>query len=201
VQQRPAQGGRERVVSRPHKIAELASPPIWRGHGGEIGVLLTAVSPSTPFNKERGMTTSHQKEQAERRALAGSTATMSYHTRAAAELQLEQGNAGRWTDKAALSGREPFVKYPAMPEGSPWAGDLSGVEPPLGYAIEAQEVTGEPHEVAASLNTALPNHDGEVVAATAEGSPSSPSAGAREASVVACLAADASHFFNRGRKL
>jgi hypothetical protein len=95
-------------------------------------------------------------EMKERKALAGSTTTMSYHTRALAELQLEQGQSGRFTDKASVNGSKPAVAYPRQPEGSPWAGDLVPPEEPLGWSVEAQEPVGEPHEIAASLAAAAP---------------------------------------------
>jgi hypothetical protein len=87
----------------------------------------------------------------ERKALAASTTTMSYHTRALAELQLEQGQSGRFTDKAVVNGSKPTVGVPRQPEGSPWAGDLVPPEPPLGYEINSQEPCGEPFELAASF--------------------------------------------------
>jgi hypothetical protein len=46
---------------------------------------------------------------------------------------------------------KPETKYPAQPPTSPWAGDPAGIEPPLGVAIDDQEVTGTPTEVAKSL--------------------------------------------------
>jgi hypothetical protein len=95
---------------------------------------------------------SAQEEQRERKALAGSSTTTTYHQRALAELQLEQGQSGRFTDKAVVVGSKPTVQYPRMPEGSPWHSDPVPPEGPLGYAIDAQESVGEVFEVAASLN-------------------------------------------------
>jgi hypothetical protein len=46
---------------------------------------------------------------------------------------------------------KPETKYPAQPPTSPWAGDPAGIEPPLGVAIDEQETTGTPAEVAKSL--------------------------------------------------
>ena len=57
--------------------------------------------------------TSRQDEQRERKALAGSTTTTTYHTRALADLQLEQGQSGRFTDKASVSGAEALSPVPA----------------------------------------------------------------------------------------
>jgi hypothetical protein len=70
-----------------------------------------------------------------------------YHALAQGGLELESG--GRFAVDAAIVGRDP-APYPAQPAGSPWAG-AQPVEPPTGLAIDAQEPTGEPHELAASL--------------------------------------------------
>jgi hypothetical protein len=91
-------------------------------------------------------------EQRERRELLGSNTTITYHSRAAAELQLEQGQSGRFVDKASVVGAEASVRYPRQPASSPWSGSIpEGVEPPLGYAINAQESVGEIFEIEASL--------------------------------------------------
>jgi hypothetical protein len=126
-------------------------------------------------------------EMKERKALAGSTTTMSYHTRALADLQLEQGQSGRFTDKASVSGAEASVRYPRQPATSPWSSDISGVEPPLGYEINSQEPCGEPFELAASL-TPL----GDAVVAR--------EASLRPAPSVVLSPADGANF-RRGRKL
>jgi hypothetical protein len=112
------------------------------------------------------MTTSHQKEQAERRALSGSTTGMTYHSRAAADLALL--GQGRHTQGASVTGSKPAVVYPRMPADSPWAGDLTGTEPALGYEIDAQESVGEFFEVAAS--SALSPDDVAVAAPEASAS-------------------------------
>jgi hypothetical protein len=79
-----------------------------------------------------------------------------------------------------VTGSKPAVAYPRMPPGSPWAGDLTGVEGPLGYEIDAQESVGEPFELAASLAAAAPEVDfhSERAAAPASGSMSPREAGA-----------------------
>jgi hypothetical protein len=89
-------------------------------------------------------------EQRERRELLGSTTTSTFHQRAIADLALE--DQGRHTQGAVVTGSERVPQVPRQPEGSPWSGSIpEGVEPPLGYAINAQESVGEPFEVAASL--------------------------------------------------
>jgi hypothetical protein len=98
------------------------------------------------------MTTSHQKEQAERASLVGSTTGMTYHSRAITGLDLER--SGRHAQHATVVGSKPAVAYPRMPEGSPWHSDLVPPEGPTGYAIDAQEPVGEVFEVEASLREA-----------------------------------------------
>jgi hypothetical protein len=44
----------------------------------------------------------------------------------------------------------PTVEVPRLPEGSPWHHDAVGVEPPLGFSVNAMEPVGEPHEVEAA---------------------------------------------------
>jgi hypothetical protein len=56
---------------------------------------------------------SSDAEMKERKALVGSTTTQTFFSKALADLQLEQGQSGRFTDKASVTGREPFVKYPS----------------------------------------------------------------------------------------
>ena len=97
----------------------------------------------------------NKSDRAERAALAGSTGTMTYHSRAAVEQTLETG--GRFADKVSLVvGETPAVQYPRLPAGSPWAGDPVGLEPPLGFSVDAMEPTGEAHEIQASLATGSP---------------------------------------------
>jgi hypothetical protein len=95
--------------------------------------------------------TSHHDEQKQRRELAGSTGAMTYHSRAIADLQLEQGQSGRFTQGAEVSGSKLAAVYPRMPEGSPWHSDIVFPEEPLGYSVEDLEPTGTPQEIAASL--------------------------------------------------
>jgi hypothetical protein len=85
---------------------------------------------------------------AERRKLAGSTTATTYHQRAKADLQLE--DQGRWTKSATVTGATRVRQYPAA--SRPWNDPVQvPQEPPLGYAINDLETTGEAHEVAASL--------------------------------------------------
>jgi hypothetical protein len=144
------------------------------------------------------MTTSHQKEQAERKALAGSTTGMTYHSRAITGLDLER--SGRHAQHAVVTGSARVPQYPAA--SGPWNDPVQVPdEPPLGYAIDSQEPVGEVFEIEASLREASPSvasltPDGDVATAR-----TTPSAGAKEASAVSTSAADASNFIRRARKL
>ena len=83
--------------------------------------------------------TAKADEMKERSALSGSTSAMTLHSRAVADLQLE-GQSGRFTDKAMVSGSEPAVRYPAA---ASWVGADVAVEPPLGYSVHDMLPTGE----------------------------------------------------------
>jgi hypothetical protein len=50
----------------------------------------------------------------------------------------------------AVDARKPANAVPRQPANSPWHADPTGVEPPLGYAIDDQEPTGTAAEIAAS---------------------------------------------------
>lgn len=94
--------------------------------------------------------TNNKSDQAERRALAGSTNTTTYHSRAMVDFELES-TAGRFGKPSVVSGSQPGVHYPAAAD---WTRDGAGVgvEPPLGIDVNALEPTGELHEIAASLD-------------------------------------------------
>jgi hypothetical protein len=91
-------------------------------------------------------------EMKERTKLLGSTTTLTYHSRATTELELE-GQAGRFRNQTVVTGATPSAQWPAMPDNSPWAvaADAPGVEPPTGYSIEEMEVCGETFEVQQSM--------------------------------------------------
>lgn len=116
---------------------------------------------------------SSDAEMKERKALVGSTTTMTFFSQAIAHLGLESQGRHAAAAKASVTGSARVPQYPKMPSGSPWAEDLSGVEPPLGWSLEAQEPVGEPFEIAASL--ASPSDD---ATAPAAGSLSPQAAGA-----------------------
>ena len=68
-----------------------------------------------------------------------------YHSRAQADVESELG--GRFAKpKPLMSGQVPM-----QPEGSPWAQDPVGLEPPLGYSVEEMEPVGAPHEIERSI--------------------------------------------------
>jgi hypothetical protein len=45
----------------------------------------------------------------------------------------------------------PSLQVPRLPASSPWSRDPTGIEPPFGVAIDDQEPTGTPAEIARSL--------------------------------------------------
>ena len=96
----------------------------------------------------------------ERKALVGSTTTQTFFSKALADLQLEQGQSGRFTDKATLTGAARVPQYPAA--CGPWNDPVQVPdEPPLGWSVEAQEPVGEPFEIAASF--VIPSNDANEV--------------------------------------
>jgi hypothetical protein len=147
--------------------------------------------------KGNAVSRSSDIEQRERRELLGSTTTQTYFSRATADLALE--DQGRFAKGVEVTGSKPAVPYPRQPPASPWSGDIpEGVEPPLGYAINDQEPTGEPFEIVAS---SVLSPDGVATAAPEEGGHS---ASARPApSALRPLAADGATPAGllRGRKL
>jgi hypothetical protein len=89
-------------------------------------------------------------EQKERRELAGSTTTTTYfHQSQIAETLDAPG--GRYREKETITGSELVPQYPRLPASSPWAGDLVGLEQPLGVSVDDHEATGTHAEVEASL--------------------------------------------------
>ena len=98
------------------------------------------------------MTTSHQKEQAERKRLAGSTGQVTnYRDWAVNDIGLQSQGRHAAAAKATVTGSARVPQVPRMPEGSPWAGDLVPPEEALGWSVEAQEPTGNYHEIEQSL--------------------------------------------------
>lgn len=103
---------------------------------------------------------SAKREQQERRALVSSTTTMtkaepqSYFSRARAGLD-DDSPRGRFAAAGYESGSAPTVDYPKLPAGSPWSGGADpGLEPPLGFEIDAQEPVGTYAEIEASQSNA-----------------------------------------------
>jgi hypothetical protein len=69
------------------------------------------------------------------------------HGRTSAELDLE--NTGRHARANTVIGVDGPVQYPmAAPN---WSADPTGVEPPLGFDVNAVEPVGESHEIQTSL--------------------------------------------------
>jgi len=81
---------------------------------------------------------------------------------------------GRWAEinKSNVVGATPTPVYPAGPN---WAADPVGVEPALGFSVEAHEPVGEVGEVQASIEAL-----GDATEAVVGQSQSSPVAGAKQ---------------------
>jgi hypothetical protein len=92
--------------------------------------------------------------------------TSTYRDQANIDLLLE---AGRFAVEARVTGTDPAAVYPRIASG-PWGGTHPvPPEEPLGYAIDAVEPVGEPHEVAASLAAqAIPDAASAVTSPAAE---------------------------------
>lgn len=101
---------------------------------------------------------SKAEEQKERRHLAGSTSTLTYHRLAQIDLGLE--NQGRFAAADRRSNAPPSVvgstPVPVYPRAAgPWTGgDPAGLEEPLGYDINALEPCGTAQEIETSIANA-----------------------------------------------
>jgi hypothetical protein len=99
--------------------------------------------------------TAKADEMKERRALVGSTTTITSDnppTTFHALANLDNSLGGRFATGGDVSGTEEVVRYPRQSPNSPWSSSSRVPdEPPLGFAIDAVDnVTGEFNELAAS---------------------------------------------------
>ena len=66
-------------------------------------------------------------------------------------------------NKATVTGSQPSVQYPKLPEASPWHSNPVPPEPSLGYPVDEVPIVGEEFEVRASLEraaqTGLPSRE------------------------------------------
>jgi hypothetical protein len=62
------------------------------------------------------------------------------------DVELELGGRFAKLIPTRVTGTGPTMGYPKQPEGSPWACDPVGTEPPLAYDVNEIEPVGEPHE-------------------------------------------------------
>jgi hypothetical protein len=152
------------------------------------------------------MTTSAQEEQKLRKSLAGSTGSFTYHSRAEADLQLE--NQGRHAKGATVTGSARVPQVPRQPEGSPWHSDIVPPEEPTGIDINAQEPTGNYHEIAESVSDVASSATGDATASADEVDFHSVSSGAQVPSGVSPSSSDGTNSnviaepgLLRGRKL
>jgi hypothetical protein len=73
------------------------------------------------------------------------------HTR----YQDEAGGRFKRQVPTQISGSNPATLYPKLPASSPWSSDPVPPEEPLGIDVGEPVITGEPHELEASLNSDL----------------------------------------------
>jgi hypothetical protein len=66
-----------------------------------------------------------------------------------AESSVDDDRGGRFAaiEKSATVVGASQISYPTQPATSPWARDVVGDEPPLGYSVDAIEPVGEKHEL------------------------------------------------------
>ena len=97
------------------------------------------------------MTKSADEERKLRKALVGSsTEVTNYRDRAVNDIALEAQGRHSAAAKATVTGAARVPLYPAA--SGPWNDPVQvPQEPSLGYAIDSQEPTGEPFEIAASV--------------------------------------------------
>jgi hypothetical protein len=146
------------------------------------------------------MTRAADEERKLRKALAGSTTTQTFFSRAEAEIILQSQGRHAAAAKAQVNGAEASVRYPRLPTDNPFTSDISGVEPPTGIDINWQEPNGTPVEIAESLreaaSLAIPSRDAADEATEVDDHSAS---GAEAPPVVLSPAGGAS--LRRGRKL
>jgi len=81
---------------------------------------------------------------------SGDRAGTTYHSLAGVDAALE--GTGRFKSEAIITGRDPSVSYPRLPEGSPWSGSGDvALQPPLGVEIDQQEPVGTAQEIERSI--------------------------------------------------
>jgi len=98
------------------------------------------------------MTTfNNNASQKERRAVIKNDATTLHEF---AQSQADEVG-GRWAKPQTVNASEQAVHYPKLPTSSPWSNPIEAVEPPLGIDVNEPVVTGEPHELEASLQADL----------------------------------------------
>jgi hypothetical protein len=68
-----------------------------------------------------------------------------YFQHAQSDPDLELGGRFKQLIPTSVTGSGPSP-IPQQPEGSPWANDPIGLEPPLGFSVEDHEAVGELHE-------------------------------------------------------
>jgi hypothetical protein len=76
------------------------------------------------------------------------------NTRRAMTELIDPSQGGRWAKPDRVTGAEPFVDYPRLPAGSPWAQTQPPPEEPLGIDLSYVEPCGTEEEIRRSLQLA-----------------------------------------------
>lgn len=97
--------------------------------------------------------------------------------------QVDQELGGRFAKASVVAGEAPSVQYPRLPSSSPWSEDPVPPEEPLSVDVNAQEPTGTPAEIEASLAMA-PSSPCDGAGAEATGPASAPCAVVEPASAL-----------------
>jgi hypothetical protein len=126
------------------ELAELAtklSEPGW-----EIQARHWRLGAELRFRKGKAMTTDEISQSERRKILAEDRQRLNtYRAHAEANADLELGGRFSKVTTTTVIGASP-IRYPRLPQGSPWACDPCPTEPPLNYDINAMEPVGGPHE-------------------------------------------------------
>jgi len=93
-----------------------------------------------PFNNERSQAERQKVLENDRKVRS------TYFQHAQTDPDLELGGRFKKLIPSVVVGTGAGPVYPQQPEGSPWAKEPIGTEPPLGYSVEDHEPVGELHE-------------------------------------------------------
>ena len=125
------------------ELAERLSEAGW-----EIQAHHWRLSAEQRFRKGKAMNNPvDEVSQADRRRIIAEDRQRLNTYRAHAEASIDDDRGGRFAaiSRTTVIGASP-IRYPRLPDGSPWAYDPCPTEPPLNYDINAMQPVGELHE-------------------------------------------------------